>query len=463
VDDQVPSKENRFRLFTEGEKETIGLVEDDHRRIQLENLAMSIGSTSEPVLCFHTNIGDRPTSVSSYIQDLNLGEVDTGSDPRSMVELHKAIGDLLDPASSNYRKDAPLYTIPDLLARSKEYYERLERGIGSYRHRKGSEVSEYSGRITDDGLLMSIRDRFDSDHVWSVTQFETFRVCPYLFFIRYILGIQEMEDLEPGIPPEKKGLIFHEVVDRFYDEFRRKHHERVDETNLPVATRSINSIALDVIDKHPNKGPYWDALKDLFMGYQKEKGLLQCFLEVEAGYKGPFLVDFTEKKFGMKEGGEPAVQISLIGEGSGMDTFRLRGSIDRTDVLRTREGDLDFIWDYKTGSRDVDKDSVQVPLYLAALRRLFPDHYPAGGGYYYVRKRGSITRQPKLGDAVWDGSVKDVDDLRSHIRDLDSSIQDSVQRCLEMIDTIRSGDLSPHEGCRDRYCKFLHLCRRGDR
>ena len=90
------------------------------------------------------------------------------------------------------------------------------------------------------------------------------------------------------------------------------------------------------------------------------------------------------------------------------------------------------------------------------------DHYPAGGGYYYVRKRGSISRAPVHGDKIWTGEVKGRDALQSHITSIGEDIQDSVQRCLEMIDTIRSGDLSPQLKCRERYCKFLHICRRGD-
>jgi ATP-dependent helicase/nuclease subunit B len=307
-----------------------------------------------------------------------------------------------------------------------------------------------------------IRDRFDHDHTWSVTKFETFRNCPYLFFIKYILGIQEMEDLEPGIPPEKKGLIFHEVVERFYNEFGEEGSKRVTRDELSEAVKLIRSIALEVIETHPNKGPYWDALKDQFIGTQDEKGLLECFLEIEADYEGPFRVRRTEQRFGMGEGSSPPARISLPGNEDGPDSFKLRGSVDRLDTISTRDGDMDFIWDYKTGSRDVDKESVQVPLYLAAMRKLFPDNYPAGGGYYYVRKRGSISRAPVHGEDLWTGKVKDREALQSHITSLGNDIQDTVQRCLEMIDAIRSGELGPQAKCKDRYCKFLHLCRRGD-
>ncbi len=464
VEGSLPFIENGFRILTEGEKKDVGMDQMDPRRKQLENLAIAMGSTSDLVVCYRLNTGDRPVSISSFIENIELSPIVMSDDPRSRSELYRAIGDLLDPSSGLYHKDrnSVTYSIPDLLFHAGEDAERLERGLRSYRHRKDPDSNEYTGRIVDEDLISMIRDRYDHDHTWSVTQFETFRKCPYLFFVRYILGIRELEDLEPGIPPEKKGLIFHEVVENFYNEFRRKHAERVTGENLPSAIKLIRSVAVDVIAQHPNKGPYWDALKDQMIGNGEEKGLLECFLEIEAEYGGPFVVEGTEIKFGLKDGIAPSVRISLPGDEEAADSFKLKGSIDRLDILRSRDGDLDFIWDYKTGSSDVDKESVQVPLYLAAIRKLFPEHYPAGGGYYYVRRRGSITRSPVDGDEIWNGEVKDKEGLQSHITAIGENIHDTIQRCLEMRDVIRSGDLSPQAKCKDRYCKFPHLCRRGD-
>jgi hypothetical protein len=463
VDGHIPAVENGFRLLTEGEMRGVGMVIPDPKREQLENLAMALGSSNDPILCYHRTSGERSIPLSSFIENIELSSLKMDSDPRSRSELLRSIGDLVDPSSLNYEnRSGRTFTIPDLLFHCGYEAARLERGLRSFRQRKSSESSEFTGRLVDEDLISMVKDRYDHDHTWSVTQFETFRNCPYQFFVRYILGIQELEDLEPGIPPEKKGLIFHEVVERFYNEFRRKHSEKVTRENLVTAIKLIRSIAFDVIEKHPNKGPYWDALKDLFIGNEKEKGLLECFLEVEANYDGPFGVEGTEIKFGMGGGSTPPVKISMPGDETSLDSFNLRGSIDRLDTIKTRGGDLDFIWDYKTGSRDVDKESVQVPLYLAAIRKLFPEHFPAGGGYYYVRKRGSITRAPVHGDDIWSGEVRDKEALQSHITSIGEDIQNSIQRCLEMIDTIRSGDLSPQPNCRDRYCKFLHICRRGD-
>ncbi|MGA1820278.1 MAG: PD-(D/E)XK nuclease family protein [Thermoplasmatota archaeon] len=458
VEGSIPSVNGSFRLLADAERADLGLPVGRERRERLELLAMALGSTEEPVLCHHRNQGDRLVLRSSFIEDLSLEEVDPGSDPRSRLELHRRIGELIDPAGKV--PGAGAMSVPELIAGSGEDALRLRRGVVSFRRRRQAEANEHSGRIVDDDLLSVIRDRFGPDHVWSVTQFETFRKCPYQFLVRYLLRIEELEDLEPGIPPEKRGLIFHEVAERFYDRFRKEHDRRVTVENIPMARSLIREVTGQVMDAYPNAGPYWDALKDQLLGLEGEEGLLDCFLDTEAVYPGHFLVDGTELRFGLPEGSLPAVDVSLPGETDSLDRFRLRGSIDRVDVLSTRDGDIDFIWDYKTGGSDVDPESVQVFLYLAALRKLRPANFPGGGGYYYVRKRGSIQRAPVHGEDIWSGKVLDRDGLQAHIGNLGEEVHSTVRRCLEFIDSIRAGDLSPQQGCKERYCKFDNICRR---
>ncbi|MBN1390007.1 MAG: PD-(D/E)XK nuclease family protein [Candidatus Thermoplasmatota archaeon] len=460
VEGSLPSVESSFRLLSDTERLDAGLPDRMVRRKELELLAMTLGSTDEPVICVHRSEGDRPVLPSSFVEDISMDWTDTGNDPRSMVELHRKIGELNSPSSGVVRGE--FLTLPELMMNTGEEQERVRRGVRSNRKRRQTDANEHSGRIMDDGLLVMIKEKFGPNHVWSVTQFETFRKCPYQFLVRYIFGIEELDDLEPGIPPEKRGIIFHEAVERFYDRFRVKYDRRVTEKNIDEARKMMRSITMEVMDSYPNKGPYWDALREQLLGTEGEMGLMDCFLEVEAQYQGNFLVEGTEIKFGLPDGTHPAVTISLPGAGEGSDDLLLRGSIDRMDVLTTRDGELGFIWDYKTGAFKVDQGSVQVHLYLAALRKLFPERYPGGGGYYYVRRRGSIERVPVIGEDIWMGVVLDREGLQAHINELGTEVQSTIERCLGMIDSIRCGDLSAMSNCKEDWCPFGHLCRKGD-
>jgi ATP-dependent helicase/DNAse subunit B len=463
---EMPPSESGFRLLSEKERERLDLPPDDMRRRFLEQLAIAVGSTDDPLLCYHRSSSDRPLSVSSFIEDLALVDVQGGGDLRSMVDVHRRIGEMSDPLYQLYHgrggeEALELFSVPYLLGIAGKEGERIRRGLLAMRSRRRRDCDGAFGRITEEDLISYLADRYGPEHVWSVTQFETYRKCPYSYFVRYVLGIQELEDLEPGIPPEKKGLIFHEVADRFYREFPPSFGPRVDRSNLDRAIPLIRDITKQTLDSYPNSGPYWDALMDQFIGGPGEKGLLDNFLEVEADYSGPFIVDRTELKFGMGNGAPPPVHIYLPGDGSGTDRFLLRGSVDRLDILSAPRGDLSFIWDYKTGSR-VDDGSVQVPLYLSAMRKLYPERYPGGGGYYYVRKRGAVEREPTLGAEVWNGSSSDGTDIQSVISGIDEKIHDTVGNCLGMIDGIRAGEFGADLDCRDRWCPFVKVCRRGD-
>jgi len=463
---EMPPHEGGFRLLSEKERDVLKLPHERGRRQFLEQLAIAVGSSGDPVLCYHRSSSDRPLSVSSFIEDIQLVPVEERGDMRSPVDVQRRIGELSDPSYMSYRdrgndEKLEIFSVPDLLRLTGDAGERIGRCILSMRDRRSRESDGAFGRITEEDMISCLADRYGQEHIWSVTQFETYRKCPYSFFVRYVLGIRELEDLEPGIPPEKKGLIFHSVADRFYREFPPVGGPRVDRSNLEAARGIIKDITGEILARYPNSGPYWDALLDQFVGGPEEKGLLDSFLEVEANYPGHFVVDRTELRFGMGEGSYPPVSVSLPGDEGGPDRFQLGGSIDRLDILRTPRGDLTFIWDYKTGSR-VDEESVQVPLYLSAVRGLFPGIYPGGGGYYYVRKRGAVERDPTLGASVWSGMTSGEEELQSVIKELDGRVHDTVQLCLEMVDKMRSGEFGADVKCRDKWCPFSNVCRRGD-
>ncbi|MFO8051572.1 MAG: PD-(D/E)XK nuclease family protein [Thermoplasmatota archaeon] len=466
VEGEMPPPDMGFRILTEGERSVLGLPPSNDSRRMLEDLSILMSSSEETVICSHRTSGDLPRAVSPFIEDLELEELPERDGVLSVKELQSMIGELSDPSYYIYgdRSLARTYSLPDLIESTGETSERIERSIASSRSRMGTEPDQYRGRLVQESSIRHIRSRFGPDHVWSVTQLETFRKCGYSFLARYVLGIVELEDLEPGIPPEKKGMIFHEVAERFYSERISVGSDRLTPDELPEAWEMMKRITGEVMSQYNYRGPFWDALRDQLLGSGRENGLLREFLEAEAAYQGPFRVSGTELSFGMGKGESPSpVSIFLHGDEQGPDSFLLRGAIDRVDVLRHHGGDLSFIWDYKTGSLGVDKDCLQVPLYLAAMRRIYPKEFPAGGGYYYVRRRGSITADPVLGRKVWEGLVSGKEELQQHIEKIQGTIASAVEESLGHIDTVRSGEMVPDPKCNIKDCPYEGMCRRGDR
>lgn len=460
----LPSGSGAFRILSKRERIEMSIQEVSDRRKELEELAIALNSARLVYLSYHLENRGKPTDISPLIENLDMERV---LPPRKVLSVNDAvrrIGELNDPSFHLYDRGTPqedpiMYdqgALLDLL--DEELKNNVERGLLGRNNRTASGPNPYKGSILDEALTESLRMRFGPDHVWSPSRLETYRQCPYSFFAKYVLGIREREKLDPGVPPEKKGSIFHSIAEKFYDEMKKRGRSRVRASELDQAWVLISSIAEDELSGYNYSGPYWEALRDQLLGSDGEEGLLMEFLRIEVQYDGAFRVEGTEVRFGpLKDRDEEGVALSLSGT-SGLDSFLLQGSIDRLDSADLGRRRLNYIWDYKTGSRDIPDDSLQVPLYLAALSRIDPGIVPAGGGFYYIRRKGSIRRAPALGGAIWKGaSPGDLDRELSGIRE---SVQNSVTTSLEMIDMVRSGNFSPDTSCRSRWCPHAGICRR---
>ncbi len=463
----MPSSPSGFRIISERERIDLGMEEVKRRRKELEELSMVLSSTEEVILSFHEEEGGRPVMVSPFVEKLDLDYLRPEEELLCPTDVARRIGELSDPSFHLYDKrtgdiDELLYDREAMIGMLEDDLgERIRRGILGRWMRCSSTGNPFKGSVMEDSHIEMLRSRFGHDHVWSPSRLETYRECPYGFFSRYVLGLKEREDLEPGVPPERKGLIFHSIAERFYRKWMSTGKTRLLRENLPRAREIMKEVSLEVLMEHPYHGPYWDALKDLLLGAEEEEGLMDEFLRVEASYPGLFEVHDTEMKFGPLGGGEP-VKLNLPGQDEGPDYFLMQGSIDRVDRLSTSAGDIFYIWDYKTGRSDIPEDSLQVPLYLSALRKLDPDVFPGGGGYYYIRRKGSVKRDPVLGRETWemrefikDRTIRDVESLSGRMRD-------DITTSLEIIDSIRCGDFLPEQTCRSRHCPYVDICRKGE-
>ncbi len=463
----IPSPPSGFRMITEKERIDLGMSEITTRRKQLEDLCTVICSSEEAVISYHDEEKGRPVMISPFIEELERDELEVPGGLFSLTDVSMRIGELSDPSFHLYDKrveivDELMYDTEALIGILGEDRSKMTRkGLIARSMRLSSGKNPFNGSVMEDQNVNLLRSRFGPDHIWSASRLETYRECPYVFFIKYVIGVKEREDLEPGVPPERKGLIFHSIAERFYEKWTSAGRRRVLPGDLPLAREVMKEVSFEVLSKHNYCGPYWDALKDLLLGTEVEEGLLDEFLDVEASYSGLFNVDDVEMGFG-PVGGADAVSISIPGQDGGPDRFRMQGSIDRVDRLSSESGDMFFIWDYKTGRTDVSEDSLQVPLYLAALRKLHPGVFSGGGGYYYLRRKGSVRRDPVLGKGTWEMENFDRERTRKDLDVLNERIGKDIETVLLMIDSIRLGDFSPDPSCRSRTCPYRDICRRGE-
>jgi hypothetical protein len=159
------------------------------------------------------------------------------------------------------------------------------------------------------------------------------------------------------------------------------------------------------------------------------------------------------------------LEVDLPLGGVDLDGIRVRGRIDRVDS--GPGGEPLLVIDYKSGgdartTRFGEPGALQVPLYLLALRRLYPERAIAGGTYAFLGRpstRGVVLAD--LADLVG-GWVSSRSALSG--ADMEAVLEGSRLAAVEAVQGIRAG-LIPGTAPTDcpTYCDLQPLCRRTDR
>ena len=444
---EIPQAEKPFNLLRDDNRERLGISRGHKRREMLENLCISLMGVEDPVISFYRTEGESPVSITPLLEEIPLEVIDTGDDPRSRIESLSYIGEQMVGSSLNTFKDpSGIFDMDQLLD---DEFESISRVVKASNRRRSNALM---GSLTDPELAERIRGMFHHDYVWSPSKLETYRDCPYRFFVENVLNLSPVEELEPEVPPDKKGVILHAVLERFYGSLMERGKNRVEPENLDEAWETARRCALEVLSSYSFRGPYWDAMRDMLLGFGGENGILRDFLELESSYRGPFFVRDCELSFGRDEG--VRVGGDMAGEG-----LNLRGFVDRVDTMKADGRESFFIWDYKTGRLPPIKKSLQVPLYLAALKKLYPGSVPGGGGYYHIARKGGLERKIALGGGVWTGEGKD---LSKEVKRVRSKMDRKVDEALEVVEGIRSASFPRKESCNNRFCEFHGMCRKGE-
>ena len=239
-------------------------------------------------------------------------------------------------------------------------------------------LTRYDGFLTD--LPPEVAARLDPvalPHV-SASRLATYSRCGFQYLLQYVLR------LEPALEPEERkkleplerGSLFHEVAERFL-------RERRDRGELPVRNTEENQARLSALAEEALAALVAGSPPRFLFLWERESkrvrdGLL-AWLAREAAAAERSTPAYFEVSFGLGErpGGEPHAPEPLaidLGEGR---TLRISGKIDRID----RRADGLVLRDYKTGKAPRDDGGslfrggkqLQIPFYILAVARLFPD------------------------------------------------------------------------------------------
>ena len=219
-------------------------------------------------------------------------------------------------------------------------YPHIHAGRQATQARQSEAVTVYDGLLPDPDYPELDFLAEDHDAPMSPSRLEMFAQTPYLYFVRYVLGVREPK--EPVLEERgwlnalTRGTILHEAYERFVKGLGRMATED-DEDALRQALQEALKAQYETRGR-PASAHTEAVIEDQL--WQDAQVLLQA--EVERAVPGMTPTHF-EWSFGFDGSDTPPAVID-VGDG----TFCLRGSADRIDTVR---GALE-IWDYKTGKSD---------------------------------------------------------------------------------------------------------------
>jgi len=298
------------------------------------------------------------------------------------------------------------------------------------------------GKIRRADLASALREEWGGfDRPISPSRLETYALCPFQYFLRYVLSLEEYEKpLERfELAPSQRGRLVHALLHRLYEEeLFEADLGSLDADTVAEASVSAGRI-LDQLaqDYAQSLGAVWGAERAVIL--DQVKRLLEFEAEAHEGARPSAF----ELAFGLD--GADAFRFQLGKNRS----LAFRGRVDRVDALA---GGRFRVTDYKTGgSASYRADSLeggmqlQLPVYLLAASESRKGQ--AGeAGYLFVR-------QPR-----W---LSEFSTER-----LEEKLPEFRRALVIIVDGIRRGDFFPfpsetgprfREYCKS-HCAYGRLC-----
>lgn len=340
------------------------------------------------------------------------------------------------------------------------------RRVAAERERVTACGGVYDGLVTAQDLAV---DGADDQAAFSITALEDYAQCPFGYFAKRLLGLDEWAEKEEDAGVDVVGTIYHEVLAAF---LRGHAGERL---QVDLADEYWGELAgvLDAVCRRLAaqgkiiEGQWWDYQR------QRLERTLRRWLDYEIAEQNrdglAFVPRHLEWGFGLpvKEGmdqGSVAEPLALEVDGR---KVMVVGKVDRVD----QAGDKFAVVDYKRkGSPQPRKLGqgldLQVALYIMAVESLLLNagEQVAGGGYYSVegcKKEGGMWREELAADIAHRAKSRSNLDAAEW-----DELQAGVRRfVMNYAEGIRSGffPVAPAADC-PPYCVARDCCRyrRGD-
>lgn len=223
----------------------------------------------------------------------------------------------------------------------------------------------------------------------SATKLGTFAACPYKYYARYVLGLEERKEFT--FEPLDKGLFYHKVLDAFVKELLRQNIDLA-----KVDTEQLLSILRGRIEKL--------FARDSFVGHFNSHSRHNAYILSQACMN---LEDMVTAMQRMCKAGRFRPFASEVGFGNAKNILGeyklhidgreviLKGKIDRLDIAEVDGVKLAIVFDYKLSTRPFSWSKfyhgldMQLPIYLLAVENSEKEKFKAAGAFYLPIESGA--------------------------------------------------------------------------
>lgn len=252
----------------------------------------------------------------------------------------------------------------------------LHRPMEMLKSHLSSDFTRFDGNLSG----VEVPRLSDARHAVSASRLEKWTECPHAYFMRYLLGVEPLEDpaREVLIPPLERGDLVHNVLDRFFRQHVLDAPPRPNEAWSAERRSQLRRIAEEALDAAEQQGRtghrvFWQSersrmLRDFerFLDNDERRRAAEGWTP-KASEQG-----FAQPSRFEPEDTHPPVIVELP-DGR---KVRLTGRVDRIDV--SSSGGLVVI-DYKTGRSKVFKGLGEGSLTLhaggeVAKKKAYPDN-----------------------------------------------------------------------------------------
>ena len=303
---------------------------------------------------------------------------------------------------------------------------------------------EFDARLRDRDAIAALAREFGPQTPFSPSGLAQFGNCPFAFFADRVLGLQVLEDPTEDVDAMLLGSVIHRVLSRFFADRRTQREDlSLRAEDLPAARAVLDGVIDRAFADEVNRGAVADRAV-WAVSREEARRDLHLLLEFEAATV-------------QADGGRPAhLEVSFgMGErtqleiGEGDRAVRLRGRIDRVDLLPAEGGPPRFaVYDYKLsggggGAADIERGTeFQLPIYAQAVREFVlqdPGAEIDTWAYYRTKRPQKLSGRPRKGRA-------------------EELIEIACANALAHAAAIRAGRFTPGPRKCD-FCDFRGICR----